>query len=84
MTVKKSSRSVVLCFGGQIFTFIELDRKVYDGVSLLRNYLDQCNSVLESIDHNGIYSEIFQRTSVEDAVMLQTMFFAIQYFCAKS
>ncbi len=84
VTVKKSPRSVVLCFGGQISTFIGLDRKVYDGVSLLRSYLNQCNSILESIGLSGIYPEIFQRTPVEDTVKLQTMLFAIQYSCAKS
>lgn len=83
VTVKKSPRSVVLCFGGQISTCIGLDRKVYDGVSLLRSYLNQCNSVLELIGHGGIYPEIFQRTPVEDTVKLQTMLFAIQYSCAK-
>ena len=84
VTVKKSPRPVVLCFGGQISTFIGLDHKVYDGVSLLRSYLDQCNSVLESIGLGGIYPEIFQRTPIEDTVRLQTMLFAIQYSCAKS
>ena len=83
-TTKKSPRPVVLCFGGQISTFVGLDQKVYDGVSLLRNYLDQCNSVLKSIGLNGIYPEIFQRTPIEDIVKLQTMLFAIQYSCAKT
>ncbi|KAK4697088.1 acyl carrier protein, partial [Lecanoromycetidae sp. Uapishka_2] len=81
---KKTSRSVVLCFGGQISTFIGLDRKVYDGVNLLRNYLDQCHSVLESIGLSGIYPEIFQRTPIADTVKLQTMLFALQYSCAKA
>lgn len=83
-TLKKSPRPVVLCFGGQVSTFIGLDQKVYDGVSLLRNYLDQCNFVLESIGISGIYPEIFQRRLIKDTVKLQTMLFAIQYSCAKS
>ncbi|ERF73358.1 hypothetical protein EPUS_08300 [Endocarpon pusillum Z07020] len=84
VTVKKPPRPVVLCFGGQISTSVGLDRKVYDGVRLLRSYLDQCNSVLESIGLSGIYPEIFQKTPIEDIVKLQTMLFAIQYSCAKS
>lgn len=84
VTAKKPSRSVVLCFGGQISTFIGLDRKIYDSVSLLRSHLDRCNSILESIGLSGIYPEIFQRTPIEDPVKLQTILFATQYSCAKS
>lgn len=84
VTAKKPSRSVVLCFGGQISTFVGLDRKIYDGVSLLRSHLDRCNSILESIGLSGIYPEIFQRTPIEDPVKLQTVLFATQYSCAKS
>ncbi|KAL9639049.1 MAG: hypothetical protein Q9164_001184 [Protoblastenia rupestris] len=84
VTPQKKARSVVLCFGGQVSKFIGLDRKVYDGVSLLRSYLDQCNSVLESIGLSGIYPEIFQKTPVGDTVKLQTILFALQYSCAKS
>lgn len=80
----QSSRPVILCFGGQISTFIGLDRQVYESVKILRSYLDQCNLVCRSIGLDGIYPEIFQRTPVEDTVKLQTMLFAIQYSCAKS
>ena len=76
--------SVILCFGGQISTFIGLDRKLYDSVKILRSYLDQCNAVLLSIGLGGIYPGIFQREPTEDTVKLQTMLFAIQYACAKS
>jgi len=77
-------RPVVLCFGGQISKFVGLDRQVYESVTILRSYLDQCSFICQSIGLDGIYPEIFQRTPVEDIVKLQTMLFAIQYSCAKS
>lgn len=84
VTTKKPPRPVVLCFGGLMSTFIGLDQKIYDGVSLLRSHLDQCHTILESIGLSGLYPEIFQITPIEDPVKLQTMLFAIQYSCAKS
>lgn len=81
---KKPPRPVVLCFGDQMSTFIGLDRKIYDGISLLRSHLDQCHAVLESMGLSGIYPDIFQRTPIEDPVKLDTMLFATQYSCAKS
>lgn len=82
-TVIKPSRPVILCFGGQISTFIGLDRAVYESVRIFRSYLDQCNSVIQSLGLAGIYPEIFHRAPVEDPVKLQTMLFAMQYSCAK-
>lgn len=81
---KKTALPVIMCFGGQVSTFVGLDRKVYDSVKILRSYLDQCNAVFLSIGLDGIYPAIFQREPVEDTVRLQTMLFAIQYACAKS
>ncbi|MCJ1251634.1 hypothetical protein MMC30_008869 [Trapelia coarctata] len=81
---RQSSRPVILCFGGQISTFIGLNRQVYESVKVLRTYLDQCDLVCQSIGLDGIYPEIFERTPVEDTVKLQTMLFAIQYSCAKT
>nr|ASU91363.1 polyketide synthase [Ramalina conduplicans] len=81
---KKTPLPVIMCFGGQVSTFVGLDRKVYDSVKILRSYLDQCNAVFLSIGLDGIYPGIFQREPVEDTVRLQTMLFAIQYACAKS
>ena len=59
VTPHKKARSVILYFSGQVSKFIRLDQKVYDGVSLLRTYLDQCNSVLKSMGLNEIYLDIF-------------------------
>ncbi|KAM7210478.1 polyketide synthase [Rhypophila decipiens] len=83
ISTKAASRPVILCFGGQISTFVGLDKNVYDSVKLLRSYLDQCNAVFLSIGLSGIYPGIFQREPVADAIQLQTMLFALQYACAK-
>ncbi|KFY00088.1 hypothetical protein O988_03530 [Pseudogymnoascus sp. VKM F-3808] len=80
----QTSRPVVLCFGGQISTFIGLDPEVYKGTKILRNHLDQCDNICQSLALGSIYPDIFQRTPVGDIVKLQTMLFAIQYSCAKS
>ncbi|KAH8704876.1 hypothetical protein BGW36DRAFT_421463 [Talaromyces proteolyticus] len=78
------SRPVVLCFGGQVSTFVGLDRHLYDNITLLRNHLDHCNHLCLTLGLDGIYPEIFQRTPIEDTVKLQTVLFAMQYSCAKT
>ncbi|KAE8153332.1 hypothetical protein BDV25DRAFT_136938 [Aspergillus avenaceus] len=80
---KQSTRPVVLCFGGQVSTFVGLDRTVYDSVLLLRQQLDECDSLLRTMGHEGLYPGIFQRTPVTDHVQLQTQLFALQYSCAR-
>ncbi|KAI2602598.1 putative polyketide synthase [Hypoxylon sp. NC1633] len=79
-----ASRPVILCFGGQISTFVGLDRQVYEKVKVLRDHLDKCDAVCRSIGAGSIYPGIFQREPVEDASKLQPMLFAIQYACAMS
>ncbi|EHK98549.1 putative Conidial yellow pigment biosynthesis polyketide synthase [Glarea lozoyensis 74030] len=66
---KKPARPVILCFGGQISTFIGLDQNVYDNVAILRKHLD---------------TYIFLREPTQDTVKLQTMLFALQYSIAKT
>ena len=83
-TVPPGPRPVILCFGGQVSTFIGLDRQVYENVQILRRHLDQCNSVCQSLGLSGIYPQIFQRKPIDNIVKLQTTLFAIQYSCAKS
>ncbi|OAF54252.1 Type I Iterative Polyketide synthase (PKS) [Pseudogymnoascus destructans] len=79
----KNERPVVLCFGGQVSTFIGLDRKLYDSVTLLRYHLDRCDTVMRSLGLSSLYPGIFLRSPITDAVKLQTMLFASQYACAK-
>ena len=80
---QKSARPVILCFGGQISTFVGLDRQIYQSIKLLRSYLNQCDAVCLSLGLDGLYPSIFQRYPVADILTLQTMLFAIQYSCAK-
>ncbi|CAI6039958.1 unnamed protein product [Clonostachys chloroleuca] len=80
-----SPRPVILCFGGQISTFVGLDRDVYESVGILRKCLDQVDAASSALRQNGsIYPGIFQKEAVEDIVDLQTQLFAIQYSVAKA
>ncbi|KAF9768315.1 hypothetical protein IL306_014406 [Fusarium sp. DS 682] len=76
-------RPVILCFGGQVSTFVGLDRSVYDDVSIFRHYLDKCDTYMQSLGFGTIYPDIFMRTP-QDTVKLQMMLFALQYACAMS
>lgn len=78
------SRPIILCFGGQVSTYIGLSRDIYDGVVILKSHLDQCDAICLSLGLDSIYPHIFQRSPVEDTVKLQTMLFAIQYSCARA
>ncbi|KAI0173495.1 putative polyketide synthase [Hypoxylon sp. FL1284] len=80
----KSERPVVLCFGGQVSTFIGLDRALYEGVDVLRYHLDQCNAAITSQGLESIYPDIFSSEPIRDVVKLQTALFAMQYASAKS
>ena len=79
-----SPRPVILCFGGQVSTYVGLNRQVYENIQILRRHLDRCNLICQSLGLSGIYPEIFQRKPIEDLVKLQTALFAIQYSCANS
>lgn len=78
------SRPVILCFGGQVSTFIGLDKQIYENIKIFRQYLDECNSICTSLGLGSMLPEIFQRSPVEDIVKLQVMLFAMQYSCAKT
>ena len=83
-TTIKSTRPVVLCFGGQISTFVGLDRQIYESVKILRTYLDQCDAICLSLGLDSLYPAMFLRSPIVDIVNLQIILFAIQYSCAKS
>ncbi|PYI02638.1 hypothetical protein BO78DRAFT_432746 [Aspergillus sclerotiicarbonarius CBS 121057] len=82
--LKKPVAPVVLCFGGQVSTFVGLDRTVYNTMRVLRDHLDQCNRLLESLGYPSLYPGIFERTAIPDQVKLQTQLFSLQYACARS
>ncbi|EAW12049.1 putative polyketide synthase [Aspergillus clavatus NRRL 1] len=76
-------RPVILCFGGQISTFVGLSEEVYHQVAGLKAHLDECDAVGQSLGLGSIYPGIFQRSPIEDTVLLQTILFAMQYSCAR-
>lgn len=77
------SRPVILCFGGQVSTFIGLDHNIFGKIKILRHHLNRCNSICLTLGLDGIYPEIFERSPIEDVVKLQSILFAFQYSCAK-
>lgn len=83
-TTKSIARPVILCFGGQISSFVGLDREVYENTSILRNHLGACNAICLAQGLPSIFPDIFKRRPITDTVKLQTMLFAMQYSCAKS
>ncbi|CAJ0543817.1 Ff.00g039410.m01.CDS01 [Fusarium sp. VM40] len=76
-----TERPVILCFGGQVSTYVGLDRAVYDSMSISRHHLDQCDSEMQYFGFGSMYPDIFMRTP-QDTVKLQMMLFALQYSCA--
>ncbi|KAL7626107.1 hypothetical protein AAE478_002877 [Parahypoxylon ruwenzoriense] len=81
---RAESKPVVLCFGGQVSTFIGLDCDLYQRVAVLRKYLDNVDAVARSLGAGSIFPGIFETSPIKDTVQLQTMLFAVQYSCARS
>lgn len=79
-----AKRPLILCFGGQISTFVGLDRAVYESAGIFRKHLGACNAICLSQGLPSIFPDIFKRKPITDPVKLQTMLFAMQYSCAKS
>ena len=79
-----SRRPVVLCFGGQISTYIGLEKEIYKNTAVFRNLLDEYNTTCMSLGLPSIYPYIFQRTPISNLVNLQLALFAMQYSCAKT
>ncbi|KAF2019467.1 putative polyketide synthase [Aaosphaeria arxii CBS 175.79] len=80
----KPERPVVLCFGGQVSTFVGLDPTLYHGVTVLRRYIDECNDAITSQGLDSILPDIFSCQPVQDVVKLQLCLFAMQYASAKT
>lgn len=85
LTNTQAERPVVLCFGGQVSTFVGLDRKLYDNIAVFRHHLDECDNVLQTeLGLPSIFPDIFSRTALPDPVRLQVALFAMQYASARS
>ncbi|KAF2205457.1 BcPKS18, polyketide synthase [Delitschia confertaspora ATCC 74209] len=78
------AKPVVLCFGGQVSDFVGLDKEAYDGSTLLRSHLDECDNILQASGLSSLFPGIFQEEPVKDVVHLHSMLFSLQYSCAKS
>lgn len=77
-------RPVVLCFGGQVSTFVGLDRAIVDNTTIFRSHLNHCDAICTDLGLGSIYPDIFQRSPINDTVKLQLCLFSLQYACAKS
>ena len=75
---------LVLCFGGQVSDRVTLDKRLWQGCSLLRHYMDICHNNLCAMGYPGIYPGIFQTGPVTDVVVLHSIIFATQYSCAQA
>ncbi|KAF4991492.1 hypothetical protein FGRMN_7803 [Fusarium graminum] len=89
VTTKPSASSsttpkVILCFGGQVSSYIGLSREVYNSFYIFQNHLNHVDTVVQSMGCPSIFPGIFQQSPVLDTVELQTMLFASQYACASS
>lgn len=77
-------KAVVLCFGGQVSTFVGLDRQLYENTALLKSHIDSVDAVARSLGIESIFPSIFERTPIQDTVQLQVALFALQYASALS
>ncbi|CAI7648453.1 unnamed protein product [Penicillium glandicola] len=85
MTDMQAERPVVLCFGGQVSTFVGLDYKLYDSITVFRQHLNECDNILRAeLGLPSIFPDIFSRTPFTDPVRLQVALFAMQYASARS
>lgn len=75
---------VILCFGGQVSTYVGLDRGIVANTTILRFYLDRCDQLSKDLGFDGIYPEIFQKSPICDIVKLQLCLFSSQYSSAMS
>ncbi|KAI9687136.1 MAG: Type I Iterative PKS [Bathelium mastoideum] len=77
-------RPLVLCFGGQVSEYANVDINVQHQYSVFKVHLDSCHTVLRSMGHSGLYPWIFEDQRVTDVVALHAMLFSVQYSCARS
>ncbi|CEJ81468.1 hypothetical protein VHEMI01590 [[Torrubiella] hemipterigena] len=84
LTAKTPTKDVVLCFGGQVSTFVGLDKDLYHRVPLLRGHLQAVDTAAKTLGVESIFPDIFQQEAFDDPVRLQVALFAMQYACAKS
>ncbi|KAG6359551.1 hypothetical protein INS49_013072 [Diaporthe citri] len=77
-------KAVVLCFGGQVSTFVGLDRQLYENTAILKRHVDSVDAIARSFGVKSIFPSIFERTPLQDTLQLQVALFAVQYASAQS
>ncbi|KAK7697813.1 putative PKS/NRPS-like protein biosynthetic cluster [Diaporthe eres] len=77
-------KSVVLCFGGQVSTFVGLDRQLYENTAILKSHIDSVDVIARSLGVESIFPSIFERHPLQDTLQLQVALFAVQYASAQS
>ncbi|KAF2204385.1 hypothetical protein GQ43DRAFT_387983, partial [Delitschia confertaspora ATCC 74209] len=82
--VSFQKRPVVLCFGGQNGTTVNLSEELFYGSKLLQSYLTKCDYICRELGLPSLFPRIFLAEPVDDIVHLHCMLFALQYATAKS
>lgn len=82
--VPKSTKPLVLVFGGQESTTVNLSNDLYSASALFRSHLDHCDRILCSSGFAGLFPKIFDAEPEQDVVKLHSMLFSLQYSIAKS
>lgn len=77
-----ANKPVILVFGGQSKQTIGLSKDLYERFLTFRTQLDLCDSILQELGHQSILPGVFDTDHLQDVVMLQTGFVAVQYASA--
>lgn len=75
-------KPVVLVFAGQTGNIVYLHKAAYEGSSLLRSHIDECDGILRRMGYRGLFPFLFDQQPIEDVVLLHCMLFSLQYACA--
>ncbi|RLL95504.1 hypothetical protein CFD26_101654 [Aspergillus turcosus] len=75
-------KPVVLVFAGQTGNIVYLNKAAYEGSSLLRSHIDECDGILRRMGYRGLIPFLFDQQPIEDVVLLHCMLFSLQYACA--
>ena len=81
---RPSCPGLILVFGGQVRDYVGLSKELWEQSAVLRFHLDQCDKILRSMHHPGLYPAIFQSEPIADIMTLHPAIFALQYASAKA
>lgn len=80
--VHSAPKPVILVFGGQSKQTIDLSNGLYVRFLTFRTQLDLCDSILQELGYPSIFPGVFETDQLQDVVVLQTGFVAVQYASA--